>query len=575
MARRLAISIGQRSEKGRKEVNQDFHGALIPDGPALASKGIVVALADGITPSAVSHVAAETAIKSFLTDYYCTSEAWSVKTAAQRVINATNSWLHAETRRSQNAYDLDKGYICTLSALVLKGRRAHVFHIGDSRIFRLSGERLEQLTNDHRTVLSSHESYLSRALGMAANVEIDYRGLDLSEGDVFVLATDGLYEHAAPGSIARAIRASPDDLDRASRRIVEEALADGSHDDLTIQIVRIESLPDWDAGEFTGQAQALPPPPLLQARMVLDGYTILRPLRESSRSHLYLASDSSTGPLAVIKIPSLDLRDDPAYLQRFMMEEWIARRLDSPHVVKAHPSARSRTHLYVALEFVEGQTLSQWMIDHPKPDLEAVRQIVEQIASGLRAFHRREMVHQDLRPENVMIDAEGTVKIVDFGSVKVAGVQEAQPHHASGEVLGTLQYTAPEFLLGEVGTPRSDLFSLGVIAYQMLTGRLPYGANLARARTRAQQRRLRYAQAKDAGRVPDWVDAALRKAVHPDPFSRYGELSEFLYDLRHPNVSLLKGHRIPLYERNPVRVWQVVSLALAILVVYLLARKGF
>ena len=359
MARALAVSIGQHSDKGRKESNQDFHGALIPEGPALALKGIVVALADGISPSPVSHIAAETAIKSLLTDYYCTSDAWSVKTAAQRVIGATNSWLHAETKRSQNAYDLDKGYICTLSALVLKARRAHLFHVGDSRIFRVTGETLEQLTVDHRVILSAQESYLSRALGMAPHVEIDYQALDLSEGDVFVLATDGVYEHATPGFVARTIRALAGDLDGAARQIVETALTHGSGDNLTVQIVRIDSLPEWDAGAFMGQARVLPPPPLLEARMVLDGYTILRPLHHSSRSHLYLASDAASGTLVALKIPSIDLRDDPAHLQRFMMEEWIARRLNHPHVLKAHPQDRQRTHLYTVMEYVDGQTLEQ------------------------------------------------------------------------------------------------------------------------------------------------------------------------------------------------------------------------
>jgi len=572
MARALAVSIGQHSDKGRKESNQDFHGALIPDGPALALKGIVVALADGISPSPVSHIAAETAIKSLLTDYYCTSDAWSVKTAAQRVIGATNSWLHAATKRSQNAYDLDKGYICTLSALVLKARRAHLFHVGDSRIFRVTGETLEQLTVDHRVILSAQESYLGRALGMAPQVEIDYQALDLSVGDVFVLATDGVYEHANPGYVARTIRAVAGDLDEAARQIVEKALTNGSGDNLTIQIVRIDGLPHWDADAFMGQARVLPPSPLLEARMALDGYTILRPLHHSSRSHLYLASDAASGTLVALKIPSIDLRDDPAYLQRFMMEEWIARRLNHPHVLKAHAQDRQRTHLYTVMEFVDGQTLAQWMTDHPEPDPESVRRIVEQVASGLRAFHRREMVHQDLRPENVMIDAAGTVKIIDFGSTKVAGVQEAQPALAADDVLGTLQYTAPEYFVGESGTPRSDLFSLGVIAYQMLTGRLPYGTAVARARTRARQRKLRYAPAAERG-VPDWIDGALRKAVHPDPTKRYQALSEFLHDLRHPNPAF-QGRRVPLYERNPLLFWQALSLLLTLIIIALLATRG-
>ena len=172
MARKLQISLGQHSERGAKDVNQDFHGAVIPDDPALSLKGIAIALADGISSSTVSRVASESAVKSFLTDYYCTSEAWSVKTSVHRVVAATNSWLHSETRRSQWAYERDKGYVCTFSALVLKSTTAHLFHVGDSRICRLAGDSLEQLTEDHRLVVSAAQSYLARALGMVRDVEI-------------------------------------------------------------------------------------------------------------------------------------------------------------------------------------------------------------------------------------------------------------------------------------------------------------------------------------------------------------------------------------------------------------------
>src|SRR6476646_11041777 len=144
MSRELRISVGQHSDKGRKEINQDFHGVLIPKEPLLGLKGIAIVLADGISSSNVSQVASESAVKSFLTDYYCTSESWSVKSSAQRVLEATNSWLHAQTRRSQNPYDKDKGYVCTLSAMVIRSTTAHLFHVGDSRLYRVSGNSLEQ-----------------------------------------------------------------------------------------------------------------------------------------------------------------------------------------------------------------------------------------------------------------------------------------------------------------------------------------------------------------------------------------------------------------------------------------------
>ncbi len=575
MSRALKISIGQHSDKGRKEINQDFHGALIPEQPLLGSKGIAIALADGISSSNVSAIASESAVKGFLTDYYCTSESWSVKTSAQRVIAATNSWLHSQTRRSRHTYDKDKGYVCTFSAMVLKSTTAHIFHIGDSRIYRVAGQSLEQLTNDHRVAVSSAQTYLSRALGMDTHTEIDYRMVPLEKGDVFVLATDGVYEYAGDRFLAAAVHDLRHDLDAAAKTVVEEAYNRGSPDNLTVQIVRIDALPDREASELLGPASELPLPPLLEARMIFDGYRIVRQVHASSRSHIYLAVDIESNDVVIIKIPSIDLRGDPAYLKRFMMEEWVARRINSPYVLKAPAPSRKRNYLYVVTEFVDGQTLTQWTIDNPKPDLETVRGIVEQIAKGLRAFHRMEMLHQDLRPDNIMIDKTGTVKIIDFGSVNVTGVMEATPSADPGQILGTAQYTAPEYFVGEGGTPRSDLFSLGVITYQMLIGRLPYGAQMARARTKSQQRKVVYSSVTN-GEIPAWMDGVIRKAVHPDPGKRYGELSEYIYDLRHPNENFLKASPAPLIARYPLLFWQVACFILLCVILFLMVdRNGF
>jgi serine/threonine protein kinase len=223
-------------------------------------------------------------------------------------------------------------------------------------------------------------------------------------------------------------------------------------------------------------------------------------------------------------------------------------------------------------EFIEGQTLSQWMIDHPKPGLETVRGIVEQIARGLRAFHRLEMLHQDLRPDNIMIDGTGTVKIIDFGSTKVAGIMESAPPALQHNLLGTAQYTAPEYFLGEAGSSRSDMFSLGVITYQMLTGKLPYGTQVAKSTTKAAQKNLRYNSVLDENReIPVWIDEAIRKAVHPDPHKRYEDLSEFVFDLHHPNKAFLNKTRPPLIERNPVMFWKGVSFFLLMIIVLLLS----
>ena len=185
MSPQLHITAGQCSDKGCKPLNQDFHALMTPREPLLSSKGIALALADGISSSEVSQVASETSIKGFLEDYYSTSESWSVKTSVQRVLHATNSWFYAQNRGGPYRYDIEKGYVCTFSAMVLKSTTAHIFHAGDSRVYRLNGNGLEQLTEDHRVWLSAEKSYLSRALGMRDRLEIDYQAHTIAAGDTF------------------------------------------------------------------------------------------------------------------------------------------------------------------------------------------------------------------------------------------------------------------------------------------------------------------------------------------------------------------------------------------------------
>ena len=570
MSHQLKITAGQYSDKGRKESNQDFHGIYVPREPQLGAKGIAIALADGISSSDVSQEAAQSAVTGFLEDYYCTSDAWSVKKSGEHVLTATNSWLHSQTQQSHHRYDRERGYVCTFSGVVIKSRTAHIFHVGDARIYRLRGAELEQLTEDHRVRVSSVQSYLARAMGMDRKVDVDYQALPLAEGELLLLTTDGVYEFIDGTGIAAAIAGCGGDLDQAAKAIVDQALERGSTDNLTIQIIRIDQLPSPESNEMVRQIAELPFPPLLDARINFDGYQIIREIKGSARSHIYLAVDSESGERVVIKTPAVDQQANPAYLERFLMEEWIAKRINSPHVVKPCAQTRQRRYIYVVTEYIEGQTLAQWMIDNPRPDLASVRGLIEQIAKGLQAFHRLEMVHQDLKPDNIMIDSTGTVKILDFGATRVAGVMEIASLIEQINLLGSAAYAAPEYFLGENGSSRSDIYSLGVIAYQMLSGKLPYGVEVAKSRTKAAQKKLAYQTVLNEEReIPAWIDDAIRKAVEPNPFERYEELSEFVFDLHHPNNEFLNKTRPPLIERNPVIFWKSVSFVLLLAVIVL------
>ena len=563
----LQVSIGQHSVAGRKALNQDSFGAYLPKEPELSSKGITLAVADGISTSTVSQIASETAVKSFLDDYYCTSDAWSVPHAALQVLKACNNWLYAQSRNGPFGSDPDKGYVCTFSALILKQRHAHWLHVGDSRIYLLRNQQLEQLTRDQR-VWRGSSSYLSQALGAGAVLEPDYQSIPLQQGDLFLLATDGLFEVLPEAQLITLLEAEAD-LPLLALQLTEAALAAGSQDNITLQLVRIDELPA-DSILPLCLDQQLPLPPMLQTGDMLDGLRVIRPLQQSSRSHVYLVQNTNTEQLLVLKAPSTDLAEQPDYLERLMREEWIAKRVNSQHVMRPASINRPRTALYTLFEYVEGQTLKQWHLDHPTPTLEQVRGLIEQLGKGLQALHRSEILHQDIRPDNLIITPQGIVKIIDFGAARLAGLQTDD--EVAGDIPGTALYTAPEYFLGLAGTEQSDLYSLAVLTYQLLSGRYPYGADVARAKSIKAQKKLRYQSvlSKDS-ELPIWLDLTLEKALHPDPNKRYQALSEFLYDLRHPNAEFQKP--LSLIELHPLWLWQCLCVVQALVILWLIAAR--
>jgi serine/threonine protein kinase len=567
MTSHLKVTVGQFSDRGNKPTNQDYCGVQIPDDILCKTKGIAIAIADGISSSEHSKEASNACVTGFLADYFSTPETWSVKKSAQQVLSALNSWLYNQGRNERNKH---KGHVSTLSALILKSTTGHIIHIGDSRIYQLREGKLKQLTTDHKTWVSKEKNYLSRAMGADTHLEIDYRRQTLEKGDTYILTTDGAHEHLSEEELSNIIQENRNNLGKAAEIIVRQAQTNGSPDNVTCQILEVKELPSQDPDDVYQQLTELPFPPELAEGMIIDGYRVIREVHASNRSQLYLVEDTETGLKFVLKTPSVNYDDDPAYIDRFIREEWIGRRIQNQHVVKVYEPIRRRRFLYLIMEFLEGSTLRQWMHDHPDPELDEVRLLVEQIAKGLQAFHRLEMLHQDLKPENIIIDQSGTVKLIDFGSTKVAGIAEISSPLEQTNLLGTKNYTAPEYARDQPGTNRSDIFSLAVIIYEMLSGKLPYGEMSSNWKTLDFKNSLVYTPLLDYKRsLPKWISATIRKAVHPDPEKRYGELSEFIYDLSHPNPELsVEDHR-PLIERNPIKFWRGLCLILLGVIAFL------
>ena len=549
----LDISYGGASLAGRRAANEDAFAAAPPD----RLKGAVAVIADGLSSCERAAKASQTAVTEFIDEYLATPETWTVKASAARVLNALNRWLcHHD------------GMATTVSAVVAKGRTAHVFHVGDSRVYRFRGGDLEQLTRDHLR----HET-LTNALGTDLDLQVDYLVEDLAAGDVFVLTTDGVHGVLPTQHLRQRVAdalAAQKPLESAARAVLDTALQRGSEDNLSCLLMRIAQTPDEDIDEAHRRLTRQVIPPVLPADARIDDYRVLRTIASGTRSHIYLVEDPE-GRRLTLKAPSESFAEDAVYLDGFIREEWIGKRIDHPGVMKILPRPESR-FLYLLAEHIEGQSLRQWMLDNPRPPIDDVRRLVGDIAKALRAFQRLQIVHGDLKPENVMIDRDGNAKIVDFGAAQVQGFAEQSDAVRATNPVGSVGYVAPECLLGRQPNHSADIYALGVVAYEMLAGALPYKP--PRARDAKAHLNRPYVPLAKAGRedVPKWVDLALAKATAQHPINRYEALSELVMDLSHPNPELVRrAESAPLMEKNPALFWQLVSAILGGLLVLSIA----
>ncbi len=559
---KLQISIGQFSDPGIKTDNEDFYGFSEPGDSQLIYKGIAVAISDGMSGSEGGKQASHACIIGFLSDYFSTPDSWSVEKSVQKILSATNSWLYSN---GHSQFQSTKGLVATLSILIFKSNTAYLFHIGDSRIYRLRENNIEQMTHDHRISTPNGQNYLNRAMGIEAHLNVDCRKLQCQKDDLFILTTDGVHDFINPKTLKRLVLENREDLEAGAKAIVETAVANQSNDNLTCQIVRVDSLPPADNIEIAIQNANRPFPPPLEPGMVLDGYRIEQEVHASKRTQIYKAVKIRDNTRVILKTPSVNYQDDPDYIERFLQEEWAGRRINDPYVLKVFDADQPKKWIYYVTEYLEGRTLRQWMADHPRPDVKSAIDLAGQIAKGLRAFHRMEMLHQDLKPENIMIDREGRIKLIDFGSVKIAGIAEINALDDEDTILGTLNYSAPEYLMGQRCDTRSDLFSLAVILYEILNGALPFDRGIPEKPDRTKLARLKYVPSIHLNpMVPVWIDGALNKALSINPERRYEDLSEFIHDLNHPNPLYLTTPNLPLIQRNPLAFWQSLAALLAL-----------
>jgi len=553
----LQVDIASHSIQGLKDNNEDAVGFLVPEEPAvLEGKGIVLAVADGVSSAEAGKEASDTAITRFLSDYYQTPDTWSVKHCGQKILSSINLTLF---KRSHEFASEEKGYLTTFTALVLKSRMANFFHAGDSRAYLLRGDELKQLTRDHVASIGSGRSFLARAMGMDNSIQIDYSQFTVEVNDILLVTSDGIHDFLSQEQII-SFMSDNSTCQARIEALVQAAFDQGSDDNISGSLCQITSLPNESLNDYNSKLTRLPFPPPLDEGVKLDGYKVLKELFASSRSQLYLVEDTETGEQMVMKTPSINFEEDTGYIDRFIQEEWIGKRIDSDYVVKIIKQQRARTCLYYLMEYVKGISLDKWMKKNHFPKPKVAFSLVEQIAQGLAAFHKMETIHQDLKPGNILVDENNQVKVVDFGSVFVAGLAEVFIPLEHEGVLGTATYSDPKYLLGKNTGIQGDLYALATITYEIFTGKLPYGDKIEECQTAFEYDRLRYISATEANPIiPIWFDRTLACGVSFDLEQRYDNIPEFIKDLKKPNPIYLLNDPKVTKNKSQVLFWQLLS----------------
>ncbi len=570
---KLKLDAALCSVQGVKAINEDCAGIEIPEVEhLLLNKGATLVVADGVSTAEAGKEASETAVARFLEEYYQTPDTWSVSHSGEKILSTLNLKLF---RKSHEFVTDTKGYLCTFSALAIKSRTAHFFHVGDSRIYLLREGELKVLTRDHISVIGDGKAFLSRALGMDNFLNVDYGRIALEEGDRILLTSDGVHDFIDDQQIIDILSADKPS-EQISEQFVDAATVNHSDDNISAVVAIVNELPSENLDDYSAKLTRLPFPPDLEPGMKIDGYSVEETLFASSRSQLYLVRDEESGERYAMKTPSRNYEEDISYIDRFIQEEWIGSRINNPYVVRVIRQQRLRTYLYYLMEIVEGVGLNDWMEKnhHPRPKLAI--SIVKQVAEGLQAFHDNEALHQDLKPGNIMVDENNQVKIVDFGSVYVAGLAEIYHALEHDGALGTASYSDPQYLLGKNPGIKGDLYSLATITYEIFTGNLPYGDKVEHCQTAFDYDRLRYQHAFNYNPViPVWFDRALEKGVTFDVENRYSTIPALLQDLTHPNPEFLKDDPVEEQKSSTLLFWKLLSgfwFVTFLLVIYLFSQ---
>jgi serine/threonine protein phosphatase PrpC len=559
----IGAIVGFYSDVGPRKHNEDFAGAVFGAELPTPREDVVAAIADGIGSTKGGRVAAEIAVRGFFDGFCELSETLEVKRAGAKVLDALNGWIHAQGHRDPAL----AGMGCTFTALVLRGRVAHVLHVGDTRAYRLSGDRLTRLTIDHvRKEGGRGSRILNRALGVETEARLDYATQPVALHDRFLLSSDGVHGYLADETIADFLRERSAPADSA-RALVEAALKAGSTDNCTALVLDVVRLPTVASAAVGTAIMQLPLIPVPFGGETIDGFELKALLSDGRYTRLFAAVDEIEGGEMILKFPKPLSAPEATHRASFMRAAFVGARVNSPWVgrVIELPAGR-QTSLYSVMPLYQGELLETRLKRRPALGLEEGRNITIKLTQAAAALHRAGIIHRDIKPDNVILEAEGSLKLIDLGVVRVPGLEDFPPE----SVPGTRGYMAPEMFAGDAGNEATDIYALGVTMFRAFTGEFPYGNADATSLPR-RDRPLEFTTLRPD--LPAWLGAVLKRAIAVDPAQRFRDMIEFALEMEAgpaPTPTRVRRPRT-LYERHPVQFWQGVAALLALALILLLA----
>jgi len=548
----LQLSFAEASAIGPREENQDALRLVTPAPALAASKGYLFAIADGVSQCADGGLAARSTLQALALDYYATPQTWGVAQALDRLLLAQNRWLQANGG--------GQPLLTTVSALVMRGRRFTLAHVGDCRVYRWHADQLQRVSEDHVWDQPGMQHVLKRALGLDQHLVLDFLDGELRLNESFVLLSDGVWAVLGDTAIAAILRDQPD-LDSAAQTLVNAAHLAGSQDNASALLVRVDALGETSIGDALMHLQQWPLPPTLKPGQSFEGWQIEGVLGHSQQSLLYRVRDGQQQPWLLKTLPAA-LRDDHLAGQALLSEEWFLKRVAGRHFPEVH-AASQRQHLYYVMREYSGSTLAELHTAVGAMPLVQWLDLAERLLRAVGMLHRRQILHRDIKPENLLLGDDGELRLLDFGLAYCAGLSEDQP----SALPGTPSYIAPEAFRGDAPTPQQDLYATGVTLYFLLTGHYPYGEIEA-------FQRPRFGVPVSANRyrpdLPEWIAQCLDRAVAADPVQRFETAEEWLLLLEQGERRSLSVRPRPLLEREPLKVWRTMALVSLLLNLVLL-----